>query len=182
MIRSHQLSSIVRTLTVAAPLSPTPTVAAACLPLRRSYLATQYERLVRSQTITESDFWNSAAVRKIAHLPTMADPPQKVGRQKWCSRTAVPSKVQAALAQASPPTLPTTSMPTQQYIERQLLKPCSPALPLQVGLPNQAAQPQALAHGGLNQLSITINRSDLDQILDEKPHIKRAYLAQVGSY
>ncbi|KIY92212.1 transcription initiation factor TFIIH subunit H1 [Monoraphidium neglectum] len=91
-----------------------------------SYLATQYERLVRSQTISEAEFWRSPAVRKTAQLPCHADPPQKLG------------------------------------------------------IPNQAVFVQASAHGGLNRLTFSITRDEMAQILEEKPHIKRAYLAQVG--
>jgi hypothetical protein len=39
---------------------------------------------------------------------------------------------------------------------------------------------QASAHGGLNRLTFSITREEAAQILDEKPHIKRAYMAQVG--
>jgi hypothetical protein len=57
-----------------------------------SYLATQYERLVRSQTVTDAEFWRSPAVRKVAQLPCHADPPQRVrgpacgGRAGWGAR------------------------------------------------------------------------------------------------
>lgn len=91
-----------------------------------AYLAAQYERLVRSGTITEPEFWRSPAVRKVAQLPACADAPQRKG------------------------------------------------------LPNHAVAVQAAAHGGLNRLTFSLTRDEARQILEEKPHVKRAYLAQVG--
>lgn len=49
----------------------------------------------------------------------------------------------------------------------------------QVGLPNQAVFVQASAHGGLNRLTFSLSREEAAQILEEKPHVKQAYLAQV---
>jgi hypothetical protein len=49
----------------------------------------------------------------------------------------------------------------------------------QLGLPNQVVSVQASAHGGLNRLTVSITREEMAQILEEKPHVKRAYLAQV---
>jgi len=46
-------------------------------------------------------------------------------------------------------------------------------------MPNHAVFVQASAHGGLNRLTFSLTRDEVAQILDEKPHVKRAYLAQV---
>jgi hypothetical protein len=37
----------------------------------------------------------------------------------------------------------------------------------------------ATAHGGLNRLTFSITREEIDLIFAEKPHVRRAYLAQV---